>query len=178
MLRKVLSGVFFLVAIAAVASAASAIEVRELHKIITADAIKWQPAPPVFPKGAEFAVLSGNPRKAGPYVVRIKLPDGYMIPAHWHSRPEHVTVISGKFNIGMGEKLDKVRTQPLGPGGFFAMPGKMAHYGWVEGETIMDVFSIGPFDMRYIDPQDDPSKAPTADKSKAPTAERSRAPKS
>src|SRR6478672_279437 len=34
--------------------------------------IKWGPAPPSLPKGAEFAVLSGDPGKDGPYVVRLK----------------------------------------------------------------------------------------------------------
>ena len=46
--------------------------------------IKWEPAPNFVPKGAQIAVLSGDPSKDGPYVVRLKLPAGYKIPAHNH----------------------------------------------------------------------------------------------
>src|SRR6266853_4155231 len=80
--------------------------------------IKWGPAPPFFPKGAEFAVLSGDPSKDGLYVVRLKMPAGYRIPAHNHPTTENVTVLSGAFNIGMGDKLDAQKGITLRPGGF------------------------------------------------------------
>jgi len=47
-----------------------------------ADRLQWGPAPPVLPKGAQFAVLSGDPTKAGPFTLRLKAPAGYKIPAH------------------------------------------------------------------------------------------------
>ena len=75
-------------------------------------AVKWGPAPPVLPKGAQIAVLSGDPFKPGPYVLRLKLPAGYQIPAHHHPTTENVTVLSGQFYAGMGDKLDK-KTQAL-----------------------------------------------------------------
>jgi hypothetical protein len=130
----------------------------EMHKIIKADAIQWGPAPPQLPKGAQVAVVYGDPGKRGLYIIRAKLPDGYMIPAHWHKKPENVTVISGTFNIGMGDKLDKAKTEALGPGGFFSSGAKMRHFAWTSGETIIEVSGIGPFDITYVDPKDDPSK--------------------
>ena len=36
------------------------------------DDIKWGPAPPIFPKGAEFAVLQGDPSKADEFTVRLR----------------------------------------------------------------------------------------------------------
>jgi hypothetical protein len=38
-----------------------------------AEPMKWGPVPPVLPKGGEIAVLSGDPSKAGPYVLRLKM---------------------------------------------------------------------------------------------------------
>ena len=80
--------------------------------------IKWGPAPPFFPKGAEFAVLSGDPGKDGPYVVRLKMPAGYKIPAHNHPTTENVTVVSGNFHIGMGDYLDEKKGIELTSGGY------------------------------------------------------------
>ena len=36
--------------------------------------LKWSPAPPVFPAGAQMAVLSGDPGKAGSFVIRLMMP--------------------------------------------------------------------------------------------------------
>jgi hypothetical protein len=132
---------------------------QDAHKVVSADAIKWEPAPPVLPKGAVFTVLFGNPSEKGPFALRLKLPDGYQIAPHWHTNAENVTVHSGKFNIGMGEKRDNALAQTVGPGGYFTLPGGMRHFGFVQGETIIDVFSTGPFDITYVDPKDDPSKS-------------------
>ena len=69
--------------------------------------VKWQDGPASLPKGAKIAVLEGDPTKEGPFVFRVKVPDGYRIPPHTHPKTERVTVISGTFNIGMGDKCDE-----------------------------------------------------------------------
>jgi quercetin dioxygenase-like cupin family protein len=69
--------------------------------------LKWGPAPSVFPKGAQIAVVSGDPFKDGLYAVRLKMPKGYKIPAHNHPTTESVTVLSGNLHLGMGDKLDE-----------------------------------------------------------------------
>jgi hypothetical protein len=74
--------------------------------IYKADNLKWQDGPPSLPKGAKIAVLEGDPGKEGPFVFRVKVPDSYKIPPHTHPKPERVTIISGTFNIGMGDKFD------------------------------------------------------------------------
>ena len=43
--------------------------------------VKWGEAPPVLPKGAQLAVLQGDPSKAGPFVIRIKVPGHYKVAA-------------------------------------------------------------------------------------------------
>src|SRR5437660_95972 len=67
--------------------------------VIPAAEIKWQDGPPSLPKGATIAILEGNPNKEGPYVFRIKLPDGYRVQPHTHPHAERVTVLAGSFNI-------------------------------------------------------------------------------
>jgi hypothetical protein len=119
--------------------------------------IKWGPAPPSLPKGAEFAVLSGDPGKDGPYVVRLKMPAGYKIPAHNHPTTENVTVVSGNFHIEMGDRLDEKKGIELTSGGYGEAPAKMNHYAWVTSPTIVQVHGQGPFAITYVNPADDPS---------------------
>jgi anti-sigma factor ChrR (cupin superfamily) len=76
---------------------------------------KWGTAPNVLPPGAQIAVVSGDPFKDGLDVVRLKMPAGYKIPAHNHPTTEYVTVLSGAFNIGMGDKLDPQKGIALRP---------------------------------------------------------------
>lgn len=121
--------------------------------------MKWVPAPNFLPKGAKLAVLSGNPMgSSGQFVIRLKMPAGYKIPAHWHSTDELVTVISGDFHGGMGDKLDKKKSKVVKAGGFVAMPAKMHHFAWTQRGTIVQINAIAPFDIHYIDPKTDPTK--------------------
>jgi hypothetical protein len=124
------------------------------------DAVKWGPVPPNLPKGAMIAVLSGDPSKGDPYVVRLKMPANYQIPAHHHPTTENVTVLSGSFHAGMGDKLDASKGLAFTPGGFASMPAGMNHYAWTTAETIVQVHGDGPFAIVYVNPADDPSKAP------------------
>jgi len=120
--------------------------------------IQWGDAPPIFPAGAKFAVLMGDPGKAGPYTVRIKVPDGYKVGAHWHPADEVLTVISGTFNLGMGDKLDMSKGKALTAGGFAVVSARMRHFAWATGETEVQVHGPGPFKLIYVDPADDPTK--------------------
>ena len=116
----------------------------------------WAPAPPVLPAGAEIAVLSGNPFGEGQFVLRLKLPAGYDVPAHIHSGDELITVISGAFNVGHGDKLDRDATVLLNAGSFVEMPAGHPHFAWTSVETVVQLHGPGPFDITYMDPADDP----------------------
>jgi quercetin dioxygenase-like cupin family protein len=120
--------------------------------------VKWGPAPPMLPKGAEMAVLTGDPSKAGLYVVRIKLPANAKVPAHHHPTVENITVISGSFHLGMGDKLDEKNGAALEPGGFASMPANMNHYAWATADSVVQIHGQGPFKIEYVNPADDPSK--------------------
>ncbi|QWG18101.1 cupin domain-containing protein [Bradyrhizobium sediminis] len=126
------------------------------HTVVSGDAVNWGAAPPSLPSGARAAALLGSPAKEGPFVLRLKFPAGFTIPPHRHSKDELVTVISGGFAIGSGEKLDRASSKPLPPASFVHLPAGMPHYAWTEIETVVQVNGVGPFDVLYIDPADDP----------------------
>jgi anti-sigma factor ChrR (cupin superfamily) len=125
---------------------------------VNADGLTWGPAPPVLPEGAQIAILSGDPSKDGLYVLRLKMPANYKVPAHNHPTSEYVTVISGKFHIGMGDKLDEKNGVELRTGGFGEAPAHMNHYAWASEDTVVQVHGQGPFAITYVNPRDDPSK--------------------
>lgn len=125
---------------------------------LSADALQWGPAPAFLPKGAQAAVLAGDPGKSGPFTVRLKMPSGYKIPAHQHPSAEAVTVISGDFGFGIGDKLDEAKAQKLGPGGFVDLPANMNHFAFANAETVVQINSTGPFEIKYVNPADDPRR--------------------
>ena len=86
------------------------------------------------------------------------MPGDYAVPAHHHSTTENVTVISGSFHAGMGDKLDKKASQKFEPGGFASLPANMNHYAWAASPVVIEIASEGPFDIVYVDPANDPSR--------------------
>jgi len=128
------------------------------HSIFTANDIKWSPAPPSIPAGAQAAVLYGDPGKDGAFALRLKLPKGYALAPHTHPKPEVVTVISGTFRLGMGETADRTKAQPLSAGSFFALQPGMAHFAFADEDTVIQLNSNGPWSLTYVNPNDDPRK--------------------
>lgn len=118
--------------------------------------LKWGPAPNFLPKGAQITILDGDPGKAVGITLRMKLPAGYQVPAHWHPTQENVTVLSGSLHVGMGNVLDKKAGQLLKVGGFAALPPRMNHFIWTEEETVVQVHLQGPFAVTYVDKALDP----------------------
>ena len=147
-----------LIALGLASVAATAALADDMKMPLNSSEVKWGPAPPVLPKGAQMAVLSGDPSKDGLYAVRLKVPAGYKIPAHNHPTTEYVTVVSGTFNLGMGDKLDEKKGVKLTAGGWAEAPAKMNHFAWSSTPAIIQVHGQGPFAITYVNPADDPSK--------------------
>lgn len=131
---------------------------KDGHVILAPDELQWK-ANPNLPPGAQFAVLSGDPTKSGRlYAIRVKLPDGYKVPPHWHPVDENVTVIQGSLLIGLGEKVDQSKMKQVPAGAFMQMPKEMRHYARAKGETVLQLHGIGPFEINYVNAEDDPRK--------------------
>ena len=124
-------------------------------------ALVWGPAPAVFPSGAQMAVVSGDPGKAAPFVVALKMPAGYKIPPHFHPTDENVEVKEGLFLYGMGDTFDVSKTKPMKPGDKGSIPAQMHHFATAKEATIVTVSAMGPFAMTYVNPKDDPTKQAT-----------------
>lgn len=139
-------------------------QASDQHTIVRPDDVQWQTAPPVLPRGAQAATLYGDPAKEGPFGMRVKLPANYRIPPHTHPRLENVTILSGAFNLGMGEQADPEKVQNLTAGAFFSMPPGVAHYVMTQDETVIEVNAMGPWGLTYVNPQDDPRQAAGATK--------------
>jgi anti-sigma factor ChrR (cupin superfamily) len=146
-----------LLPLALLLASASASFADDMKMPVNANDLKWGPAPAVLPKGAEATVISGDPSSDGPYVLRLKMPEGYKVPAHNHPTAEYVTVLSGNFHLGMGDKLDETKGIELTAGGYSEAPAKMNHYAWASSPVVIQVHGQGPFAITYVNPADDPS---------------------
>ncbi|MEK4033958.1 cupin domain-containing protein [Methylocystis sp. IM3] len=168
MKRKILTAAAG-VAIAAAAAFASVAQPEPAETIILPQDVKWGPAPASLPAGAQAAVLYGDPAKEGIFALRVRIPKDYYIPPHTHPTVEVVTILTGKFSLGMGPKADRRAAKPIGVGGFMAMPPEVAHYVFADEETVLQISSTGPWGIDYVDPRDDPrlNVAPSANRGSA-----------
>jgi hypothetical protein len=125
----------------------------------TPQSIPWGPPPPFIAPGAQLAVIEGNPAgSSGDYTVRLKMPDGYKIAPHWHPLRENVTVISGTFQVGMGDTFDAEKMAAFPAGSFAYLDPQMHHYAMASGEVVVQVHGTAPLQFNYVNPGDDPSK--------------------
>ena len=144
---------------AGVAAAQGAPTENTSHAIVaTPDKLTWGPAPPVLPPGAKLAVLEGNPNEAGPFTMRLLVPDRYRIPPHYHPMTVHVTVLKGTFKVGLGEKFEASAMTPLPAGTFAALDPGTRHFAEAQGETILQLHGDGPWGLIYVNPADDPRR--------------------
>ncbi len=127
------------------------------HVMVMPADLKWADVPSL-PPGAKVAVSEGPMNEARPFMMRLRLPADYQVPAHFHTAIEHVTVISGTFNMGTGDKLDTKATRALGPGSVAIMQPGTRHFAWTKEETIVQVHGVGPWTVTNVNPADDPRK--------------------
>jgi len=93
--------------------AQSSVVAADTPLVRSAKEVKWGAPPPAFPPSAMFAVIAGDPAATGLVTVRLEMPAGYTIPPHFHPTDEHVTVLKGSFSLGMGDVIDKGRSDAV-----------------------------------------------------------------
>ena len=130
---------------------------NDSHKMVTPAELKWSDVPSL-PAGAKIAVIEGPMNEAVPFTVRLKFPAKYRIPPHFHPATERVTVLSGTFHMGQGEKFDRKNAKALKAGAIAIMQPKTPHFAWTSGETIVQLHGTGPWGVTYLNPADDPRK--------------------
>lgn len=159
---RTLIGIALVLGAASTAHAQTAKAKPKAEAIVFAspDAPTYGPAPAILPEGAKLAVLEGNPMKPETFTMRLWMPAGYRIPPHFHPAWEHVTVVKGSFHVGMGSKFDESKEAAvLQTGAFGALPPGMRHFAWTNEETVIQLHGVGPWQLRYVNPADNPAKS-------------------
>jgi mannose-6-phosphate isomerase-like protein (cupin superfamily) len=127
------------------------------HILVTPDRLDWKDGPSALPVGAKMAVVEGDPKARDVlFTVRLRLPANYMVMPHRHLADEHVTVLSGRFDMGIGDRFDPAQLNALPAGSFMVMPAGSNHFAMTRSETEVQVHGVGPWAQIYVNPNDDP----------------------
>jgi len=128
--------------------AASAAAPMEMPKVQANSALTWSDFNPAgFDPGMKIAILQGDPGAKGPYIVRVSFPAGYRFPVHWHPGIENMTVVSGPFQLAMGNTADWSALKTYSPGDFIYIPPRHAHFGGsaAGAASVIQLHGEGPF---------------------------------
>jgi quercetin dioxygenase-like cupin family protein len=118
---------------------------------LTPAEMKWQSQGGLATPGMEQLNLVGDPAKPGPYTLRLKFPKGFTIAPHTHPDSREVTIISGTFATGYGEKFDAEKLKILPAGSFYTEPANVPHYIEIKEEVVLQVSGTGPSGRRFVD---------------------------
>jgi hypothetical protein len=66
-------------------------------------------------------------------------------------------VISGTFNLGIGDTFDPAKATPLGAGSVAIMPPGTPMFAYTTEETIIQVHGTGPWGITYLNLADNPT---------------------
>jgi len=133
--------------------AGSAVQAKASHS-----SLKWMDGPASLPSGVQMAVVSGNPGKKGMFTIQLKMPANYAVPPHSHPTAEVVKVVSGKLHYGMSRTMSMAEAKTLTVGHSATMKAKMNHWVHAPAPATVQVSGMGPFQITYVDPKDDPRK--------------------
>lgn len=119
---------------------------------LTADQLRWKPAPPNMPAGTEVSVLEGDPRQDGLFTLRLRGVAGTRLAAHTHPQPERVTVISGAIGVGFGTQYDQTQLRVFRAGDYYVNPAMSAHFVSFAEDSVVQVTGTGPWRLDYLQP--------------------------
>jgi quercetin dioxygenase-like cupin family protein len=100
--------------------------------------------------GMGQANLVGDPKKPGPYTVRLRFPDGYRIEPHYHPDPREVIILSGTYLTGYGSVFEPSALKELPAGSFYTEPAHMPHFIVTRGPVVIQVSGVGPSARSFV----------------------------
>ena len=119
--------------------------------------VKWNDAPSIGP-GAKVAVIAGDPKSSGPFVMRLKVPPKTKIKVHTHPADENVTMLSGTLHFAAGDKFDTKATKAFGPGSYFSIGKGQPMFAYTgDKEAVLQLHGNGPWGLTYLDAADAPA---------------------
>lgn len=129
-----------LVALLAVASTANAApSATRVRAVFPMENDAWHRGPPGFPGGSMFAVVSGDPVQAGPFMIRVELPSGYRLPSYRRPRDENIVVLAGAIEVG---------TRTLPTGSFVRLRANEWRSLSSQSGATLQIFGDGPFELK------------------------------
>ena len=131
-------------------------EDRSEPMALTPAEMKWQAQGGLALAGIEQANLVGDPAKPGPYTVRLKFPAGYRLAPHSHPDYREVTILSGTWNTGYGEKFSETALKALPAGSFYTEPANIPHFVEVREPVVIQVSGTGPSGRVFVNPPANP----------------------
>lgn len=100
--------------------------------------------------GIQTTVLLGDPTKAGPYTIEIRVPAHTRIAAHTHRDGRSAVVVSGAWYFGYGATASETLVKRLPPGSFYTEPADDPHFALTRDEpAIVYISGWGPTDTKY-----------------------------
>ena len=123
---------------------------------VTPVEMKWTSQGGLAAPGMEQLNLLGDPAKPGPYTLRLKFPKGFKIAPHTHPDSREVTILSGTFATGYGEKFDAANLKILPAGSFYTEPANIPHYIEIKEDAVLQVSGTGPSGRIFVNPPDSP----------------------
>ena len=108
------------------------------------DQIPWSP---VDARGAQNAVVVGDPSKPGFYMVYTKWTKGnHFSRPHFHPNDRYIVVLKGTWWVGSGPKFDPDHgTVAMPAGSFVTHYGKQVHWdGAKDEDAVLLIMGEGP----------------------------------
>lgn len=107
--------------------------------------------------GIRTTVLYGDPTKAGPYTIALKVPPNARIAAHGHRDDRTAIVVGGVWRFGYGRKADESLVKILPPGSFYSEPAGVEHFAMTGPEgAVVYISGYGPTSTDYVEAADAP----------------------
>ena len=123
---------------------------------LTPNEMTWGPQGGLALPGLQQVNLVGDPAKPGPYTIRLKFPAGFKVAPHTHPDSREVTILSGTYQTGYGEKFDPAGLKTLPAGSFYTEPANVPHYIEIKEDAVLQVSGIGPSGRKFVNPPDNP----------------------
>lgn len=120
-----------------------------------AEELNWQFVPGI-PRPVEVAIVSGDPSKEGPYVVRYRTPSGMRFAPAIHPDARELTIVKGTFWIAQGESYNWKQMDEFKAGAVIQKEANKPYFGWARTAVILEERGNGPTSIQYVHEDDDP----------------------
>jgi hypothetical protein len=117
--------------------------------VLPANEGAWHEFPPGLPAGGRFAVISGDPSAAAPFVMRVELPPGYTVSPYRRANDENIVVLAGALELGSGDTFDEAALRALPSGSFVQLRANEPHFVTSRHGATVQIFGTGPFAIEY-----------------------------